>query len=1138
MLNAVLNGLLRFSLHQRVLVIAAAIALMLYGGWQMTQLPIDVFPSLDRPRVVVMTESPGMAPEEVEALITFPLESVLNGATGVQAVRSSSDVGLSVIYVEFDWGADVFAARQIVAERLALAAERLPPGITPQLAPISSIMGQIMIVGMWSETGDTSPMELRTLADWVVRQRLLTIPGVSQVFAMGGQRMQFQVLVDPSELVRYGVTLNEVTEALAESNENATGGYLDQQGPDELLVRSLGRLQTIEQAGEVVVAMRGGRPVLVRDVAHVVSGAHVKRGDSAAFVRDQAGFAGGAAVILTVTKQPEADTRRVTEQIGQALTELQASLPPDLRIEPALYQQKDFIDVAIGNVVQALRDASLLVVVVLFVFLLSFRTTFITLTAIPLSIVVTAVVFAIFDLSINTMTVGGLAVAIGSLVDDATVSVENVFRRLRLNRQSPSPRSSLQVVFQASEEVRNPRVFGTLIVILVFAPVFALGGMEGRLFTPLGTAFLVSVVSSLLVSLTVTPVLAYWLLACRNVWRVLAALVAPLGTITLSLLAIPAALTAVGMPLAARWWSGLSLPAHAGMALLTAPVVWLGMVLAERFSESDRDSPIVQSLRWAADRVIVFSLRYPRGVLGIALILVLISGLGLVGLESDFLPPFDEGAVQINVMLPPGTSLNTSQDVAGMVERRLQQIDDIVAMVRVTGRAELDEHADPVSVSEIIATLDPNGFRSRTEVLAEIRHALSEVPGIVSSVEQPLTHLISHMLAGVQAQVAIKLFGDDLEILRRNVQRIQTAIADVPGVTDLQVEPQVEIPQLRIEIDGYALQQYGLRRAAVNDLIHTAMNGVVVSEVLVGQRSFDLLVRFKDAAREDVQALERLPLSLPDGGTTNLASVARIYRASGPNTIHREQVRRRIVVQCNTIGRGLVDVVQDIQSRLTEIERDLPPGYFLEYGGQFASQQSAAQRIGIYSAGALAGMFLVLYGMFRSANLALQVMIALPAALIGAVLALYVTNQTLTVAAMVGFISLCGIAVRNGLLLFEHYLHLVRFEGQSWTKDMIRRAGRERVAPVMMTALTSGIGLLPLALAAGQPGKEILYPLATVIIGGLVTSTAMEFLVRPALFWKFGLASAQRLVDASSDPNDGSLEPERSHGPTRQRSSA
>jgi Cu/Ag efflux pump CusA len=1117
MLDAALNGLLRFSLHQRVLVVASAIALMLYGTWQMTQLPIDVFPSLDRPRVVVMTESPGMAPEEVEALITFPLESALNGATGVQTVRSTSDVGLSVIYVEFDWGSDVFAGRQIVAERLALAGERLPPGVTPQLAPISSIMGQIMIVGMWSKTGETSPMEMRTLADWVVRQRLLTIPGVSQVFAMGGQRMQFQVLVDPAELLRFGVTLAEVTEALGESNENATGGYLDQQGPYELLVRSLGRLQTIEQTGEVVVAMRQGRPVLVRDVARVIQGAHVKRGDSAALVRHGSEFSGGAAVVMTVSKQPEADTRRVTEQIAQALTELQPTLPPDLRIEPALYQQKSFIDLAIGNVVQALRDASLLVVVVLFVFLLSFRTTFITLTAIPLSIVVTSVVFAVFDLSINTMTVGGLAVAIGGLVDDATVSVENVFRRLKLNHLRGSPESPLQVVFQASEEVRNPRVFGTLIVVLVFAPVFALGGMEGRLFTPLGTAFLVSVVSSLLVSLTVTPVLSYWLLAKRNAWRVLAAVLAPLGTFALSFWAIPMGLAAAGQAQAASGWAGLPLAVHAGGALLAAPLAWLGLVLAERWSESERDSPLLRGLQIVADGVIALSLRHPHWILGIASILVLLSGAGLAGLESDFLPPFDEGAVQINIMLPPGTSLSTSQDVARMVERRLQQIDDIVAMVRVTGRAELDEHADPVSVSEIIATIDPHSRRSRAEVLAEIRHALGEVPGIVSSVEQPLTHLISHMLAGVQAQVAIKLFGDDLDILRRNVERIRAAIVDVDGVTDLQVEPQVEIPQLRVEIDGHELQKYGLRRAAVNDLIHTAMNGVVVSEVLVGQRTFDLLVRFEDAAREDIQALGRLPLSLPDGGTVSLASVARIYQATGPNTIHREQVRRRIVVQCNTTGRGLVDVVQDIQSRLAAVEQNLPPGYFIEYGGQFASQQSASQRMGLYSAGAVVGMFLVLYGMFRSINLALQVMIALPASLIGAVLALYVTGQTLTVAAMVGFISLCGIAVRNGLLLFEHYLHLVHFEGETWSQEMIRRAGRERVAPVMMTALTSGIGLLPLALAAGQPGKEILYPLATVIIGGLVTSTAMEFFVRPALFWKFGLRAAQRVIENRDD---------------------
>lgn len=1117
MLDSALNGLLRFCLHQRVLVIASAIALMTYGGWQMTQLPIDVFPSLDRPRVVVMTESPGMAPEEVEALITFPLESALNGATGVQAVRSASDVGLSVIYVEFDWGTDVFAGRQIVAERLALAAERLPPGVTPQLAPISSIMGQIMIIGLWSETGDTSPMELRTLADWVVRQRLLTIPGVSQVFAMGGQRMQFQVLVDPALLIRYGVTLADVTEALAESNENATGGYLDQQGPYELLVRSLGRLQTIEQAGEVVVAIRAGRPVLVRDVARVVSGAHVKRGDSAALVRDETGFSGGAAVVMTVTKQPAADTRRVTEMVAQALAELQPTLPPDLRVEPALYQQKAFIDLAIGNVVQALRDASLLVVVVLFIFLLSFRTTFITLTAIPLSIVVTAVIFAAFDLSINTMTVGGLAVAIGGLVDDATVSVENVFRRLRLNRHSGSPQSELQVVFQASEEVRNPRVFGTLIVVLVFAPVFALGGMEGRLFTPLGTAFLVSVVSSLLVSLTVTPVLAYLLLAKTQTWRVLAAVLAPCGTFALSRWAVPGGLAALGHEQAADWWFAQPLSMHGGAALLTAPLAWLVMVLAERLSESERDSPILRGMRVLADRLVGWSLRHGSLVLSAALILVLASGAGLAVLESDFLPPFDEGAVQINIMLPPGTSLSTSQGIAEMVERRLQKIDDIVAMVRVTGRAELDEHADPVSVSEIIATLDPHSRRGRAEVLDEIRLALSEVPGIVSSVEQPLTHLISHMLAGVQAQVAIKLFGDDLDVLRRNMERIRAAIEDVPGVTDLQVEPQVEIPQLRVEIDGHALQRHGLRRAAVNDLISTAMNGVVVSEVLVGQRTFDLLVRFEDAAREDIQSLGRLPIGLPDGGTVNLASVAHIYRATGPNTLNREQVRRRVVVQCNTTGRGLVDVVRDIQARLAPVERNLPPGYFIEYGGQFASQQSASQRIGLYSIGAVVGMFLVLYGMFRSANLALQVMVSLPAALVGAVLALHLTGQTLTVAAMVGFISLCGIAVRNGLLLFEHYLHLVQFEGESWTPEMFRRAARERVAPIMMTALTSGIGLLPLALAAGQPGKEILYPLATVIIGGLVTSTAMEFLVRPTLFWRFGLAAAQRVVEDNDE---------------------
>lgn len=1052
MLGNTLNGVIRFSLHQRLLVAALAVFLLVYGGWQIAQLPIDVFPDLDRPRVVVMTEAPGLAPEEVEALITFPLESALNGATGVQAVRSASGVGLSVIYVEFGWGTDIYNDRQVVAERLALAADRLPEGVRPQLAPISSIMGQIAIIGMWSRDGTTAPMQLRTLADWVVRQRLLTIPGVSQVFVMGGDRKQFQVLVDPEALLRYGVSIEQVKTALAESNENATGGYLDEQGPNELLVRSLGRIQSVEQLRNVVVTVRRGRPVLVGQIAHVVEGAQVKRGDSAAFVRgDDGEFSGGPAVVLTVNKQPGADTRHVTRQITEALRDLEEGVPEDVQIYPALYQQKLFIDLAIANVVEALRDGGILVVAVLLLFLLNLRTTFVTLTAIPLSIVITGLVFAGFGLSINTMTLGGLAVAIGELVDDAIVDVENIFRRLKENRQNSSPKPALLVVFQASAEIRNSIVFGTAVVVLVFIPVFALRGMEGRLFTPLGIAYIVSILSSLLVSLTLTPVLSYWLLAGQ----------------------------------------------------------------AAQGRRAERESILLRWMKAVAGGTIRLALHAPRSVLLASLVAVSVSAAALVRLESDFLPPFDEGAVQINVILPPGTSLETSREVAAKVEARLRAIDEFVTLVRKTGRAELDEHAVPVSVSEFIATLEPRSDRAREEVLETIRHTLAEVPGIVTSVEQPLSHLISHMLSGVEAEVAVKLYGDDLDVMRREARRVRAAIAGVSGVTDLQVEPQVEIPQLRIEIDGHRLKQYGLRRSDINEFVATAMNGEVVSEVLIGQRTFDLLVRLDEPFRENIDAVRRLSIDLPGGGTTSVASVADVYRASGPNTINREQVRRRIVIQCNTSGRGLVDVVRDIKEKLAPIEQNLPTGYFLELGGQFESQQSASRRIAVYFAGAIVGMFLLLYTLFRSANLALQVMMALPMALIGSVAALYVTGQTLTVAAMVGFISLCGIASRNGILLLTHYLHLVRYEGETWSQQMIVRAGQERVAPVLMTALTSGIGLVPLALAAGEPGKEILYPVATVIIGGLITSTMLEFLVRPALFWKFGLRAARKVSETT-----------------------
>jgi Cu/Ag efflux pump CusA len=1109
---------IRFSLHQRVVVAAASVFLLALGGWEIARLPIDVFPSLDRPRVVVMTEAPGLAPEEVEALITFPMETALNGATGVQAVRTASGVGLSVIYVEFDWGTDIYNDRQVVAERLALAADRLPPGVTPQLAPISSIMGQIMIVGLWSDDGSTSPMQLRSLADWVIRQRLLTISGVSQVFAMGGERQQFQVLVDPSSLLHYGVTLEEVKTALAESNANATGGYLDQQGPNELLVRSLGRIASVAQIEGVVVTARDDRPVLIGQIARVVEGPEVKRGDSAAFVRGGDGqFTGGPAVVLTVNKQPNADTRKVTDDVVRALGEMKASLPADVHVDTGLYQQKLFIDLAIRNVVEALRDGSVLVVVVLFVFLLNFRTTFITLTAIPLSIVVTALVFTGLGLSINTMTLGGLAVAIGELVDDAIVDVENIFRRLRLNRASAEPKPPLLVVFQASVEIRNSIVFGTIIVVLVFIPIFTLSGMEGRLFTPLAIAYIVSILASLVVSLTLTPVLAYWLLAKRHIWPWLAALIAPPTGFVLSLWGAPGVLSLMRLGAAAAWWTDRPLIWHAIAGALAAPLLWGLMVWSDRFGHAEREGFALRSLRDMAGSIIRFSLRTSWLVLGLAAVTVGVSLLALARLENDFLPPFDEGALQINVILPPGTSLATSQEIGRRVEQRLMGIDEIVAFARKTGRAELDEHAVPVSASEFIAALKPHGGRSREAILDDVREALADVPGIVTGVEQPLAHLISHMLSGVQAQVAIKLYGDDLDVLRRTGKQMEAALANIPGITDLQLEPQVEIPQLRIEIDGKQLQTYGVRRAQVNDLVETALNGQVVSEILIGQRTYDLLVRLDDPFRENIEAVKRLTVELPGGGSTNLASLARVYESTGPNTINREQVRRRIVLQCNTAGRGLVDVVRDIKAGLAPIERTLPPGYFVEYGGQFESQQAASRKIAIYFAGAVVAMFLVLYTLFRSSNLALQVMVALPMALIGSVVALYLTGQTLTVAAMVGFISLCGIASRNGILLINHYLHLVRKEGESWSSEMIVRAGRERVAPVLMTALTSGIALVPLALASGEPGKEILYPIATVIIGGLISSTLLEFLVRPALFWRFGMRSAERVVARQGD---------------------
>jgi len=1036
-----LDAIIRNALRYRLVTIVLALVVLVHGGLTLWRLPIDVFPDLNRPRVTVMTEAPGLAPEEVETLVTFPLESVLNGATGVQTVRSASGVGLSVIQVEFAWGTDIYVDRQIVAEKVAVALDRLPKGIRPQLAPISSIMGQVMHVGMWSQSGTTPPMEVRTLADWVVRQRLLTIPGVAQVVTMGGGRRQFQVLVNPESLVKYGLTLAEVEQAVQASNSNATGGYLNQ-GGNELLVRSLGRIQSVGDLEAVVVKSSGDRPVVLAQVARVAEGPQVKRGDAA--------VNGHPAVILVISKQPGADTRRLTDDVTEALAGLQSSLPPDIRLDPALYQQKTFIDLSIRNVVEALRDGGILVVVVLFLFLLNFRTTFITLTAIPLSIAITGLVFAWLGMSINTMTLGGLAVAIGELVDDAIVDVENIFRRLRENARAAKPKPALRVVYEASSEVRNSIVFSTILVVLVFVPLFALGGMEGRLFTPLGTAYIVSILASLVVSLTVTPVLAFWLL--------------------------PSA----------------------------------------RFMTREKDGLLLRILKSLAGQAIRLSVRHPVPILTAVAVAVGISIAVVAGLGRDFLPPFNEGCVQVNVLLPPGTSLETSNAIATMVDKRIGAIRGVAMISRRTGRAELDEHAEGVNTSEIIVSFDPTAGRDRENVLEELREELTQIPGVVVAVEQPLAHLISHMLSGVKAQVGIKLYGDDLSLLRRTAERMKTAMADIRGVKDLLVEQQVEIPQLQIRLRRNKLVQYGVTADSVNAFVETALNGRTVSEIVDGERKFDLVVRLDEPYRIDIDALRRLPINLPVGGRVPLETVADIAQGSGPNTINRENVRRRIVIQCNIAGRDLGGVMTDIQARLAPLLAELPTGYFVEYGGQFESQQQATRMIGVLSLVSLAGMFLALYTLFRSTNLALQVLAALPMAAIGSVAALVLTRQSLTVASMVGFISLSGIASRNGILLIAHYLHLVQHEGEGFTPEMIERAGKERVAPMLMTALTAGIALVPLVMAAGEPGKEILYPVATVILGGLISSTLLDFFVHPALFWCFGRGQAEQA--AAIDP--------------------
>lgn len=1050
-----LNRLIKFSLENRLFVIAFAALIMVYGVYTIINLPIDVLPDLNRPRVTIFLEANGMAPEEIETQVVLPVETALNGAPGVEVVRSSSAIGIGMVFVEFDWETDVYRARQLVAEKIQTIA--LPNGITPVMGPISSVMGQIMLIGVSADS--TSPSELRTLADFSIRRRLMSIKGVSQVIPIGGERLQYQVLISSSKLKEFNLTIESVDNALALSGQNTTGNFFDQYG-SEVLIRNVGRAYTLEDLAGTVVANNAGVPVLLSQVAEVKYGAALKRGD--------ASINGKPAVILTVEKQPGASTVALTEQIEKALVELQQTLPPDVNLNPHIFQQRNFIENSLANVEEALRDGFILVIIILFLFLLNFRTTVITLTAIPLSLVISAIIFKWFDISINTLTLGGLAIAIGELVDDAIVDVENVFRRLKENRVSNNPRPVLRVIYDASSEVRNSIVYATIIVVLVFIPLFYMQGIEGKIFAPLGIAYITSIVASLFVSMTVTPALCSYLLKS-------------VGTPTLK-------------PKRNTKWN--------------------------RFfnSEHSDDSALVKWLKKQDTKLLTWGLSNPRPVMATAGVLIVASIIIVPFFGTEFLPPFNEGSFTINLSTPPGTSLEESNKIGSITEKLLLKIPEVQYVSRRTGRAELDEHVEPVSNSEIEVELKPDVERSRDEILADIREELNILKGVNVSVGQPISHRLDHLLSGVRAQVAIKLFGEDLTDLRITAAQIKEIISTVPGVVDAQVERQVMVPQLVIKINREALQRYGIQAGKVAEDLETFYNGKVSGQILDGQKTFDILLRTTDAERTNLDNIRNTMIDTPEGNLIPLQQIATIESTTAINSVWHENTQRRIVISCNVQGRDLGSTVKEIQTKIGD-KLELPEGYFLEYGGQFESQQSASRLILVLSIFSIAGIFLVLYSHFRSSRITLQIMLNIPLALIGSVIAVMLTGGTFSIATLVGFITLTGIASRNGIMMISHYIHLVEHEGEQFGKELIIRGSLERMVPVLMTALTAALALIPLTLDAQASGKEILYPVATVILGGLISSTLLDMIVTPVVFYSVGEKALRTYFENKNNDN-------------------
>jgi HME family heavy-metal exporter len=1030
----VFNRLVSASLRHRLIVLAVALILVGYGTLVLPRIPVDVFPDLNRPVVTLMTEAEGLAPQEVEQLVTFPIERIMNGMPGVARVRSVSSVGLSIVYVEFDWGTDIFRNRQLVSERLVLVREQLPRGTMPQMGPITSIMGEIMLIAISSDSA--SPMDVREIADFVLRPQLLAIPGVAQVIPIGGEVRQYRVVPNPASMHLLEVTHNQIETAVTRFGMNTGGGFVDQQGR-EYLIRNVGVTRRLEDLRDTVVAYRQDQPVLLRQVATVDFTARVRRGD--------AGYRGKPAVILSVQKQPGADTVALTNQIESALQVIQKTLPAGISATNVQFRQATFIEASIGSLKRALVEAAVVVALVLMVFLMNVRATLISLTAIPLSFLITLIVFQALGLTINTMTLGGLAIAIGELVDDAVVDVENILRRLGENSIRLDPRPALHVIADASQEVRSGVLYATIVIVLVFVPLFAMSGLEGRLFAPLGVAYIVSILGSLLVSITLTPVLCYYLFAGRR------------G------------------------------PSHDGFLLRHLKRANMAL------------------LSWAIPRRdLIFASTAAT---------VIVMVFAATSLPRTFLPPFNEGTLDVSLQYNPGISLHESNRLGLIAEHLLMGIAEVASVGRRTGRAELDEHAEGVHFSEIDVDLKPSS-RTRDDILSEIRARLAILPASVS-VGQPIAHRMDHMLSGIRAEIALKIYGDDLDTLRNLAETLRQRLASVKGLADLQVEKQNRIPQLRVEADYDRAKLYGVTPAALTGALEGMSSGRVVSQVVTdGNRRFDVVIRLSDTDRSTT-GLSDLLIETPSGHVP-LHLVAKIQETDGPNQILRENGQRRIAVYANSDGtRDRAQIVADIRGILALTQ--WPASYSATLEGTYQAYEEAAARIGVLSLASLLLIFLVLQSRYRSAVLALIIMVNIPLALIGSVAALWIVGLPLSVASMMGFVTLAGISTRNGILKISRYINLALHEGVRFGPDLVMRGSLERLAPVLLTALSAGVALTPLLSGAGEPGREILHPVGVTIFGGLLSSTLLDAVLTPTLFLAFGRRPLERLTAARAD---------------------